>query len=95
MARLREHFAAEAQAADLAQAFFSRSAGSGLALFDLLARRYDVVMANPPYMGSKNLGHGHQSATSNGTTAPASVTSTRLSSSATSNWPARAAGSRW
>ena len=56
MARLREHFEAEAQAADLVQAFFSRSAGKGLALLDLLARRYDVVTANPPWMGSKNMG---------------------------------------
>ena len=56
MARLREHFEAEATAADLTQAFFSQAAGRGLALFDLLERRYDVVVANPPYMGSKNMG---------------------------------------
>ena len=60
MARLREHFAAEAQQADLVQAFFSRSAGSGLALLGLLARRYHVVTANPPWMGSKNMGPGHE-----------------------------------
>jgi len=53
LARLKAHFAAEAQAADLAQCFFSRSGSKGLALFDLLARRYDVIAANPPYMGSK------------------------------------------
>ena len=56
MARLREHFEAEVEAADLVQAFFNRSAGKGLALLDLLARRYDVATANPPYMGSKNMG---------------------------------------
>jgi hypothetical protein len=56
MARLREHFEAEAQAADLVQAFFSRSASKGLALLNLLARCYHVVAANPPYMGSKNMG---------------------------------------
>src|SRR5207302_1637660 len=27
-----------------------------LSLVDVLARRYDVVAANPPYMGSKNMG---------------------------------------
>jgi hypothetical protein len=56
LARLKAHFAAEAQAADLAQYFFNRSAGRGLALFDLLARRYDVVAANPPYLGTKKQG---------------------------------------
>jgi len=56
LARLKAHFAAEAQVADLAQYFFNRSAGKGLVLFDLLARRYDVVAANPPYMGSGNMG---------------------------------------
>jgi len=56
MARLRGHFESEARIADLTQAFFSRAAGRGLALFDLLERRYDVVVANPPWMGSKNMG---------------------------------------
>lgn len=56
LSRLKEHFNAEAKTADLSQAFFGRSAGKGLALFDLLAKRYDVVAANPPYMGSKNMG---------------------------------------
>ena len=53
--RLKTHFAAEAQAADLSQAFFGRSAEKGVRLFDLLARRYDVVAANPPYMGNKKM----------------------------------------
>ncbi len=56
LARLKQHFAAEAQAADLGQAFFGRSAQKGVRLFDLLARRYDVVAANPPYMGTLSLG---------------------------------------
>jgi len=56
LARLKEHFAAEAQAADLAQYFFSRSVGRGLVLFDLLAQRYDIVAANPPYMYSRQMG---------------------------------------
>ena len=35
---------------------FREAASKGLSLVDLLARRYDVVAANPPYMGSKNMG---------------------------------------
>jgi hypothetical protein len=53
--RLQAHFETEAQAADSIQAFFGESAGKGLGFFDVLSRRYDVVAANPPYMGSKNM----------------------------------------
>lgn len=56
ISRLKSHFQEEAQKASPAQAFFSHSAVKGLALFDLLARRYDLVATNPPYMGSKNMG---------------------------------------
>lgn len=56
VARLRDHFNAEATETDLAAAFFGKAASKGLSLVDLLARRYDVVAANPPYMGSKNMG---------------------------------------
>jgi SAM-dependent methyltransferase len=55
MKRLKAHFQEEAEKALPTEAFFSQSAVKGLALFDLLARRYDVVAANPPYMGSGNL----------------------------------------
>lgn len=54
--RLRRHFAEEAGTADLSQRFFGEAAEKGLTLAELLARRYDVVAANPPYMGSKNMG---------------------------------------
>lgn len=54
--RLRAHFAEEAEAADLGQQFFSAQASRGWRLFELLGHRYDVVAANPPYMGSKNMG---------------------------------------
>lgn len=56
MKRLKAHFQDEAEKALPTEAFFSLSAVKGLALFDLLARRYDVVAANPPYMGSGNMG---------------------------------------
>ena len=54
--RLRKHFLQEAAVSDPVQSFFGRDAKQGIALFDVLARRYDVVAANPPYMGSKNMG---------------------------------------
>lgn len=54
--RLREHFEQEAASADPVQAYFGRSVEQAFDVFDLLSRRYDVVAANPPYMGSKNMG---------------------------------------
>ncbi len=54
--RLRQHFDGEAEAPDLATMFFGEAATKGLSLVDLLARRYDVVAANPPYLGSKKMG---------------------------------------
>jgi hypothetical protein len=54
--RLQSHFEAEAQASDPVQAFFGESAGRGLTFFKVLSRRYDVVAANPPYMGSGSHG---------------------------------------
>ena len=53
--RLADHFAEEGEAADLSSAFFSQNAGKGVRLFELLSKRYDVVAANPPYMGSGNM----------------------------------------
>lgn len=54
--RVKVHFDDEAEASDLVQAFFGEEASRGLVLFNLLTRRYDVVAANPPYMGSKSMG---------------------------------------
>jgi hypothetical protein len=54
--RLREHFNAEAKGEDLSERFFGEAGEKGLSVLDLLSRRYDVVAANPPYMGSKNMG---------------------------------------
>jgi len=53
--RLADHFKEEAEAANLVNAFFSQNAGKGVRLFELLSKRYDVVAANPPYMGSGNM----------------------------------------
>jgi len=54
--RLRQHFNAEAEETDFAASFFGEAVGRGLSLVDLLARRYDVVATNPPYLGSQNMG---------------------------------------
>jgi SAM-dependent methyltransferase len=54
--RLRADFNVEFEAADLSTVFFGEAGVKGLSLLDLLGRRYDVVAANPPYMGSKHMG---------------------------------------
>ena len=56
LARLREHLDTEAQSSDLGVAFFGEAGAKGVSLVDALSRRYDIVAANPPYMGSKNMG---------------------------------------
>jgi hypothetical protein len=54
--RLSRHFAEEARLPNLPSSFFGHDAHQGLALFELLARRYDVVAANPPYLGHGKCG---------------------------------------
>lgn len=54
--RIREHFLEHAEAANLQEQFFGAEAGKGWKLFDLLGRKYDVVAANPPYMGWRSMG---------------------------------------
>jgi hypothetical protein len=56
LAQLEQHFAEESEVAEDIQSFFRRSAQKGLSLFEVLSQRYDVVTANPPYMGAGNLG---------------------------------------
>ncbi len=56
LARIHEHFDADARSKDLGTAFFGEAGAKGVSLVDVLSRRYDVVAANPPYMGSKNMG---------------------------------------
>lgn len=53
---LAAHFADEAVDADLGRRLYGQAASKAVQAFELLARRYDVVVANPPYMGSKNMG---------------------------------------
>jgi len=54
--RLKDHFTKEALTADLGQAFFSRSVGKGLKIMKLLSKRYDIIAANPPYLGKDKAG---------------------------------------
>jgi hypothetical protein len=54
--RLRDDFNADAGGSDLSAAFFGEAGVKGLSLLDLLGRRYDVVAANPPFLGTKKLG---------------------------------------
>lgn len=56
LAHLEQHFIEESETSDAVHSFFSQSAKKGLALFEALSQRYDVLTANPPYMGSKNMG---------------------------------------
>jgi hypothetical protein len=53
--RLSSHFRQESESGSV-DVFFNRSAGRGIKILDILAARYDVVAANPPYMGNKNFG---------------------------------------
>jgi hypothetical protein len=53
--RLHQQFMREADAKDLSTAIFGTEAEKGLDLIDLLSGFYDVVVTNPPYMGSKNM----------------------------------------
>jgi len=54
--RIKKHFEQEAEPTDSAQSFFNLSANKGMILFSSLAKRYDIVAANPPYLGSQNMG---------------------------------------
>ncbi len=54
--RIATAFRAEAGSADPADALFGREAERGVRLLQLLDRKYAVVVTNPPYMGSSNMG---------------------------------------
>jgi len=53
--KLKVHFNQQAISSDLSQAFLGISVKKGLDLIDLLTIKYDIVLTNPPYMGSKNM----------------------------------------
>jgi hypothetical protein len=52
---LREHVEAETAQDDLGRKLFGEEVAKGVSLVELLSGRYDVVVTNPPYAGSKNL----------------------------------------
>jgi len=52
---LREGIEANQDHDDLGQKLFGEAVARGISLVDLLSRRYDIVLTNPPYAGSKNL----------------------------------------
>jgi hypothetical protein len=56
IARLAQHFAEEARVADPVAAAFGASASEALRIIAVMTKGYDVVVANPPYMGSKKMG---------------------------------------
>ncbi len=41
---------------DFQDQFLGREASAGFKLLDVLGHKYDIIAANPPYMGSKNMG---------------------------------------
>jgi hypothetical protein len=52
---LREQFELQSRSEDLGQRLFGEQAAKGVGLVEALGRRYDVVVANPPYAGGGNL----------------------------------------
>ncbi len=56
LAGLREEFARQATSDDLGQRLFGQEAARGVDIVEALSRRYDVVVTNPPYMGSGGMG---------------------------------------
>lgn len=55
---LRGEFERQAQSEDMGQRLFGEEAAKGVSLVQALGDRYDVVVMNPPYAGSKNLSDG-------------------------------------
>ncbi len=53
---LRDYVDRAAKAFDVNRRMFGQEAIKGVQLLDLLVRRYDVVVANPPYMGDLQMG---------------------------------------
>ncbi len=53
---LREEFEHHGESTELSQRLFGQDAAKGINLVEALGRRYDIVLTNPPYMGSGNMG---------------------------------------
>ena len=54
--QIESHFKDEATYSEFPQSFFGKNAFNGLAIFDLLTKRYDIVVTNPPYMSKRTMG---------------------------------------
>ncbi|MGH9893243.1 MAG: Eco57I restriction-modification methylase domain-containing protein, partial [bacterium] len=52
---IRTEFEKEADADDVGRRLFGQDLAKSIGLVEALTRRYDVVVTNPPYAGSKNL----------------------------------------
>jgi hypothetical protein len=52
---IRDQFELESHTADVGRRLFGQNVAKGLSLVEAVTRRYDVVVANPPYTGSNNL----------------------------------------
>ncbi len=53
--QIRETFDREARVEDVGRRLFGKDLEKSLSLVEAVTRRYDVVVTNPPYAGSKNL----------------------------------------
>jgi len=52
---LRQEFESESQSKDIAQRLFGENLAKTISVVEVLTRHYNVVVANPPYAGKKNL----------------------------------------
>jgi hypothetical protein len=53
---LRNHFVDQAASSDIMNAFFGHSGEKSLQYFDLISKKFDIVISNPPWMGYRNMG---------------------------------------
>lgn len=52
---IRDEFDKEAHSEDIGRRLFGQDVAKGVSLVEALVRRYDVIVTNPPYAGSRNL----------------------------------------
>ena len=53
---LRNHFLDQVASSDINNSFFGHSGDKSLQYFDLISKKFDVVVSNPPWMGYRNMG---------------------------------------